>query len=121
MSTDGAEQFVSEQLVPVPGTGAAAGMARGEPGLPRRFTWRGEEYEVLGVLQQWKSSGPCHHGASEVYLRRHWYKILTQPHAVMTVYFERQANHPKRPKARWWIYSIHRADTPTTHPRATPP
>jgi len=106
MSADNREQFVSEPLVPVAGTGATSGMARGEPGLPQRFTWRGRDYRVLAVLQQWKSSGPCRSGGGEVYLRRHWYKVLTEPRAILTIYFERQANHPRRPKARWWVYSI---------------
>jgi hypothetical protein len=112
MAPSHSEEFVSEQILPVAGTGSTAGMARGEPGLPARFTWRDSEYRVIQVLETWKSSGPCRSGANEVYLRRHWYKILTEPAAVMTLYFERQANHPRRPKARWWIYSVHR-DTAT--------
>lgn len=100
-----AEQFVSEPLQPVAGTADPAAMARGEPGLPGRFTWRDEEYHVVRVLQQWKSSGPCRSGSSEIYLRRHWYKLLVEPPLVMTVYCERQA---RRPKARWWIYTIER-------------
>jgi hypothetical protein len=102
------EEFVSEEMVPVAGTGSTAGMSRGEPGLPARFRWRGTEYRVADVLEMWKTSGPCRSGASEIYLRRHWYKVRTAPEAIMTVYFERQAKHPGRPKARWWIYSIHR-------------
>ena len=116
------EEFVSEQIVPVAGTASTAGMARGEPGLPARFTWRDTEYRVVQTLETWKSSGPCHSGADEIYLRRHWYKVLTDPAAVMTLYFERQANHPHRPKARWWIYTIQRdtatrPDAPRDHPQ----
>ncbi len=106
MSANVHEQFVSEELKPIAATGDTRGMARGEPGLPKQFKWRDQEYHLLGVLQQWKSSGPCRNGSDEIYLRRHWYKILVEPHAVMTVYFERQSIHPKRPKARWWLYSI---------------
>ena len=36
------EEFVSEAIQPVVGTTDTAGMARGGPGLPRRFVWRGE-------------------------------------------------------------------------------
>ncbi len=102
------EEFVSEQIVPVPGTASTARMARGEPGLPARFTWRDTQYRVVQVVQTWRTSGPCRSGADEIYLRRHWYKVLTDPHGVMTLYFERQALHPRRSKARWWIYSIQR-------------
>ncbi len=108
MTSPPQEEFVSEEIVPVAGTASTAGMARGEPGLPGRFTWRQTQYRVVQVLQTWKTSGPCRSGADEIYLRRHWYKVLTDPHAVMTLYFERQAVHPRRPKARWWIYSHQR-------------
>ena len=104
--TENPEQFVGEELKPAPGTANVAAMSRGEPGLPESFTWRGKQYRVAGVISTWKSHGPCKSGGGEKYLRRHWYKILTEPPAAMTIYFERQARTQKRPKARWWIYSI---------------
>ena len=106
MTDSSREEFVSEALTPVAGTSDATGMARGEPGLPERFTWREREYRIAGVIRQWKSSGPCRHGSSEMYLRRHWYKIVTDPPMTMTIYCDRQAKNRKRPKARWWIYTI---------------
>ena len=114
MKTGPSEEFVGDELVPVAGTAEVAGMSRREPGLPQRFTWRGTEYSVVGVIEQWKSHGPCRSGGGETYLRRHWYKILTDPPAVLTVYFERQARTAKRPKARWWIYSRAEAELPGT-------
>jgi len=102
----GPEEFVSEEMTPVAGTGRAAAMARGEPGLPDWFTWRSTEYRVRGVIRQWKTSGPCKSGAPEMYLRRHWYRIVTEPRAVMTVYCERQARSRKRAKSRWFIYTV---------------
>jgi phosphoribosylglycinamide formyltransferase-1 len=106
MPTDDREEFVSEELKPMAGTADTAAMSRGEAGLPGRFTWRGREYRVAGVIRKWKSSGPCRSGGGERYLRRHWYRVLTEPPAIMTVYYERQARLPKRPKARWWIYTV---------------
>jgi len=41
-----------------------------------------------------------------MYLRRHWYRILTEPPAVMTIYCDRQAKDRRHPKARWWVYTI---------------
>ena len=99
------EEFICEELIPVAGTGDVAAMVRGEPGLPERFTWRGKEYRVLGIVKKWKTLGRCETGANEMYLRRHWYRILAEPRATMTVYFDRQPKNRKRPKARWWIYS----------------
>ena len=99
-------EFVCEGLTPAAGTGSAVAMARGEPGLPARFTWREREYRLAGVIRKWKSSGPCRSGGSEMYLRRHWYEILTDPPMVMTIYCDRQAKNRKRHKARWWVYTV---------------
>jgi hypothetical protein len=90
----------------VRGTADAAAMSRGEPGLPGRFVWRKTECRVLGVIRQWKTSGPCRNGSDEVYLRRHWYQVLVEPRAVMTLYCDRQAKDRRRPKRRWWVYSV---------------
>jgi len=105
MPTDHAE-FVCEPLVPVKGTGEATAMAAGKAGLPGRFTWRGRAYRIVGVISSWKRSGPCRSGGNEMYLRRHYYKILTDPHAVMTVYCDRQVKDRKHPKAIWWVYTV---------------
>ena len=109
------EEFICEELHPVAGTADAAAMSRGEPGLPGRFRWRHAEYRVLGVVKQWKTSGPCRNGSDEVYLRRHWYQVLVEPRAVMTLYCDRQPKDRRRPKRRWWVYSMANpsADTPT--------
>jgi hypothetical protein len=106
MPDRGPEEFVGEAMTPVGGTGDAAAMGRGEPGLPGRFRWRGREYRIAGLIRKWKSSGPCRSGGGEVYLRRHWYKVLTEPPGVMTIYCDRQAKDRKRPKARWWVYTV---------------
>ncbi len=99
------EEFICEAIAPGVASGDAAGMTRGEPGLPQRFTWRGTEYTVVGVIEKWKTTGPCRNGADEVYLRRHWFRVQTQPHAIMTLYFDRQPKDRKHPKARWFLYS----------------
>ncbi len=99
------EEFVCEELHPAAGTFDPSGMARGEPGLPERFVWRGVEYRLAGVIRQWKTSGPCRSGSDEVYLRRHWYRIATDPPAILTIYCDRQAKDRRRAKRRWWVYS----------------
>ena len=100
-------QFVSEPIVPVPGTSDARAMSRGEPGLPARFTWRGREYKVVGVLSAWKTSSTDGGGPTgALYLRRHWYKVATQTGEVMTLYCQRQAADRRRAKSRWWLYAV---------------
>jgi len=99
-------EFVCEELIPEAGTADVAMMTRGEPGLPSRFTWRDEAFEVVGVIETWKSQSPCRHGGGEMYLRRHWYKIQVRPRRVMTVYCDRQAKNRRKPKSRWWVYTV---------------
>ena len=112
------EEFVGEALTPVPGTAAVAPMSYGEPGLPERFTWRGTEHRIAGVIRKWKASGPCRSGGGEMYLRQHWYEILTDPPMIMTIYCDRQAKSRKHPKARWWIYTVEPAGDAVARERA---
>jgi hypothetical protein len=97
------DTFVSEPVTPTPGTFDASAMSRGEPGLPREFTWRGKTYHVLTLLRTWKTSTP---ERGELYLRRHWYEVQTTSGERMTLYCERQTKNAKKPKQRWYLYSI---------------
>jgi len=99
------EEFICEEMTPLPGSGDAAMASHGEPGLPGRFTWRGEAFEIVGLIEAWKTDGPCRHGSDERYLRRHWYRVQVRPHRVLTIYCDRQAKNRRRPKSRWWVYS----------------
>ena len=95
--------FVSEPLQAVAGTGDAGAMARGEPGLPVGFVWRGREYRIEAVARAWKSTGM---DRGEVYLRRHWWELIMATGERMVVYCERQARDRKHPGRRWWLYEI---------------
>jgi len=111
MSSEQKEIFVGEQIAPVGGTADAKSMAAGEPGLPSRFTWRGAEYTVAAVLRKWKESGPCRHGSGELYLRKHWFEVLTTSSHTMTIYFERQPRRGCPATARWWLYTVKNPQT----------
>jgi len=100
------EQFVSEPITPVQGTFDATGMTRGEPGLPQRFRWRDKEYAIAEVRQAWKEDGPCRSGATEMYLRKHWFRVAAEEGAEMTIYFQRQPRSRSQNKARWWLYTV---------------
>ena len=102
------DEFISEPIAPVKGTFDTAGMARGEPGLPSRFIWRDKEYAVAEVLEKWKESGPCKGGSSEMYLRKHWFRIRCTDSSEMTIYFERQPKSKQQSKTRCGklVYSV---------------
>jgi len=108
------EQFVGDVLKPATETCDAAAMAAGEPGLPRQFTWRSETIQVATVLRAWRETGPCPFGGGEMYVRKHWYQILTTAGSTLKVYFERQSRG-RRKGARWWLYSM---EEPEAVPRA---
>ena len=107
MPIDTRESFISEPITPESGTFAAAAMARGEPGLPAAFVWRGRWYAVTRVLESWKSTGADRSGGSERYVRRHWYRVTTTTGEVMTVYFTRQPPAGRsRSRQRWTLFSM---------------
>ena len=95
--------LISEPVTPVPGSIELDGMARGLPGLPKRFLWRGCEYGVAQVLRTWKGYGQ---EGSATYLRRHWLELITDSGERMTLYCERQPRSARQAKARWWLYTI---------------
>lgn len=101
--TDPVDQFISEPIVPAAGTFDTHAIARGEPGLPTRFTWRGDEYTMAEVMAVWKTSAP--EASGEVYLRRHWWEVRTTSGHIMKIYFERQKNR-KHAKDRWFLYTV---------------
>lgn len=99
--------FISESIVPVEASFDTAGMARGEPGLPRKFRWRKKEFIVAEVLERWKEHGDCRHGSGERYVRKHGYRVRTTDGAVFRIYFQRSQGRGKLPaKSRWWIHSM---------------
>ena len=54
----------------------AAAMGRGEPGVPKRFGWRGRVYEVAHVLGSRREVSRADAGAG-AYVRRHVVTLLT--------------------------------------------
>lgn len=99
------EQFVSAAIQPVVETLDAVRMSTGEPGLPRRFRWRGRTIQVAQVLRTWRETGPCRHGSGEAYVRKHWFEVLTDSGETMKIYFERQ-RRSRNNTARWWLFTI---------------
>ena len=72
---------------------------------PEEFVWRGETLGIAAVLRTWRETGPCKHGSSEAYARKHWFEVLTTSNRIAKIYFERQARGRKLTK-RWWLFSI---------------
>lgn len=102
------EEFISEPIVPVAETFNTARMSLGEPGLPEEFIWHDKTYTVKKVLNTWRKTSPCTHGSGEMYVRRHYYKVLTGSGEKMTLYFDRQPRKGEAKGPRWWLLSRER-------------
>ena len=100
------EKLISEHLTPVTSDGDAGRIVVGAPVLPAKFLWRGTEYTVAEVLEEWKEAGPCHRGSGERYVRKHWYRIRLLTGEEMKIYFERQARSARQRTQRWWVYTV---------------
>ena len=107
------ERLISEPLQPL--FSAAEGRSRsaenefqavGEPMLPQRFAWRGEELAIAEVTERWKEYSRPGAAMQERYLRKHWYRIRTAEGQEMKIYFERQARSKSAAKQRWWLFSV---------------
>ncbi len=100
-------EFVGESIAPRAGTFDTRRMARGEPGLPTGFVWRGRSLDVIEELSAWKeSSREGGRASGELYLRRHYFKLLMSDGATWTVSFLRQSPRSGSPKKRWFLYTL---------------
>jgi hypothetical protein len=105
-------ELISEPIEPLAGTFDTAAMARGEPGLPVGFRWRGRVHRIVELLAAWKKSSR-EGGVGELYLRRHCYRLRMDDGAIWEIYFTRQAQAgPSRRAARqrWFLYTRQPSD-----------
>jgi phosphoribosylglycinamide formyltransferase-1 len=105
------EKLISEPVTPVAGSFDAAAMARGTPGVPTEFIWRGTPYRVKNILGERKTLRGCHHGSGEQYIDKHFYDIETESGDRMTLYRTRSGSK----KDSWILYTMKRttnAETP---------
>jgi hypothetical protein len=102
---------VLEPIEPDTTTFDAGTMARGEPGVPARFTWRGDVHVVADVLSSRRETTPSA-GGSGGYVRRHVVRVRTAAGVVMTLSGARGARHGS---TRWILRSLE--DPATGAPR----
>jgi hypothetical protein len=97
-----AEALISEPVVAAEGSFDAESMARGEPGVPTAFTWRGREYRVRAVVNHWKTLRDCRSGSGEKYVGKHYFKVEADSGERMTLYRARTGSK----NDSWILYSI---------------
>lgn len=94
---------VLEAIHPHPGTFDASTMARGEPGLPRRFDWRGRTYEVAEVLGTARETENASGLPNDAYVRRHAFRVRTATGEIMVLSALRGT---ARGAPRWTLRSL---------------
>lgn len=99
------ERFISEAIQPAGEILDVSRMANGEPGLPSRFLWGDRKIDVMAVLRTWRQTGRCDHGSPEMYVRKHWYEVVTSGNMIMKIYFDRQPRQGLK-GPRWWLFSL---------------
>jgi hypothetical protein len=102
------ETFIGEALTPLDMSFSLSPMATGKPGLPRKFSWKGDEFSITEVLEEWKECGDCRHGSGERYVRKHWFRVRTTLDLEMKIYFERQGRSSGG--SRWRLYSARKTE-----------
>ena len=101
------EEFISEPIVPEPGSFSTELMARGLAALPGAFTWRGRRYEVVECLDHFKETSTEGSAAQgERYLRRQIFIVRLDTGQQAQLYVLRQPSSGRAAKRRWFIYSI---------------
>lgn len=93
------ERLISEVIKPLTETSNTLRMAIGEPGLPRKFEWRGRTVTIAAVLRTWRETGKCHRSSPEKYVRKHWCEVAAVSDGAIKLYFERQPRGGRK-KAR---------------------
>lgn len=94
-------RLISEPVSPVAGFDTGA-MARGEPGVPLSFFWRGTEYRINRELRSWRDLRPCRNGSGEQYAGKHYHEVITDCGKLMILYRERSGSK----KDRWILYTV---------------
>ena len=96
-------ELVSEPIEVDTDSMDARAPAAGAPACPGRFTWRGKRCVVREVLETWKALSPKRSSSRGRYVRRHYFRVLTDAGAEMTLYCLRG---PELGKPAWFLYSV---------------
>ncbi len=102
-TNDRTVRSVMEPVTPHAGAFDASAMARGEPGVPARFDWRGRTYAVVEVLGSRRETGNYSGTPRDTYVRRHVARVRVDSGEVMTLSASRG---DPRGAARWILRTV---------------
>ncbi len=82
------EEFVFEPIIIDSDSIPLAPLAQGAPSCPRRFTWRGQEHNVIAIMETTKQLRA--HDSRETYVRSHSFRVRTDTNLEMVLRCDRQ-------------------------------
>ena len=82
------EEFVTEPIIVDSSSVPVAQLAQGAPSCPRRFTWRGQEHNVIAILATDKQLRA--YDSRETYVKSHSFRIRTDTNLEMVLRCDRQ-------------------------------
>lgn len=99
------DQFVSEPITVDVNSMSRTVLVSGSPDCPRRFSWRGQWFDVVEVLEEWKHvAKEGGRATGETYVRSHRFRVRTAQGIEAVIYCDRQVS--KKKKSVWWMYSV---------------
>ena len=95
-----ARELISEPIEADAASFTREGAAPGEPAWPRRFRWRGRDYEIERLERSWKTTDAHVYKSGDAYLRRHYADVVTACGVRLRIYAERGGR-----TGRWFLHS----------------
>lgn len=89
-----------------------------KPGVPDRFEWRGDAFEIESVLREWhdysrrgraaSNMRPTHAAAAEARgswgVGRDYYRVRVTCGRVFEIYYDRAPRDVRRRKGEWFLF-----------------
>ncbi len=97
------DEFVSEPITINSISVSPRSRSQGAPSCPRRFTWRGQEHNVIAILETAKQLRA--HDSKETYVRSHSFRVRTDTNLEMVLRCDRQVRGNP-----WRVFTVRQID-----------
>ncbi len=97
------EEFVSEPIIIDSSSVSLASLAQGAPGCPMRFAWRGQEHNVVAILETSKQLRA--YDSQETYVKSHSFRVRTDTNLEMVLRCDRQVRGNP-----WRVFTVRQLD-----------
>lgn len=95
------EEFVCEPIIVDTSSVRVAPLSVGAPGCPSRFSWRGQEYNVVAIIEVSKQVRA--HDSRETYVKSQSFRVMTDANLEMVLRCDRQVRGNP-----WRLFTVRR-------------